>query len=729
MLARFTRAAYPRSQNVATPPTLAIEGASAFNEPSREVDMRRIWSTLLRRRKLMILVLFGFVAAVLVFTLIKPRMYTTEVKMIAGFSNLGSSTEPIGTQLPILNALLSASSGQSAETYAELMQQSPVVQDVIASLRLKTSVGALLKQTTIRPVTDTSILSLRVAWTDPVSSARIANAFATTFVERERHLVARQAETAIGYLSQQLPDAQAHMAAAQAALSAYQVKSGIADLPSQTQSDINTVSALEAREQQAELDAQQDEAQLAVVRRDLASTAPTVIGQQSTVNNPVVGTLQAQIAQLQGQLDAARAQYTEAHPTVVNLKMSLAAAERELRGQPEQISGGSSTGPNPAYEALQSQATTLETAAAGARSEVATLRRQREAFRPRLQHLPEQARRIGDLQREAKTTEAVYEALSHKYQEAVIARTTALSDVTITQAADPNVYAVSPNLTMNLIIGALAGLGLALVIGLGADFLDNRFRSENDVRERLGLPVLATVPQIESNDWRANQWVKPLSVEAFYQLVAALRYSSDKQPRSIAFVSPDQGDGKSTVAINTAISMALMKAKVLLIDGDLRRPSIHQKLNVPNDRGLSDVLVGIAKFPSVVKSTRHANLWVLTAGRPAPNPVALLQSAAYDRLLKRAAERFDYIIIDTPALRSIVDGAVLARKADGTVMVVSAQRSDTRAMETALMKLHGLGADNVLGAVLNGAKPEAHNVGYYAGARSTVPIAGAASAG
>jgi capsular exopolysaccharide synthesis family protein len=303
----------------------------------------------------------------------------------------------------------------------------------------------------------------------------------------------------------------------------------------------------------------------------------------------------------------------------------------------------------------------------------------------------------------------------------LIARTTALSDVSITQAADPRSYSVTPNLWLNLQIAAVVGIGLALAAAFLAELLDDRFRSEDEVKERFSVPVLATVPAIDASDWRANQWIKPLSVEAFYQLVASLRYAGGAT-RSVVFVSPEQGDGKSTVAINAAISMGLMRSKVLIVDADLRRPTVHQKLNIPNERGLSDVLVGMAKFPDVVKKTRHTNVSVLTAGRPAPNPVGLLQSAAFDRLLKKAHERYDYVVIDAPALRSIVDGAVLANKAESTVMVVSSQRSDARSVQAALDKLRSLGSANLVGLVLNGVRPDAsRNNGYYVGVKQSIP--------
>jgi capsular exopolysaccharide synthesis family protein len=709
-----------RYRSFARPPATGAPPASLGLPPdeNREVDFGRLWGTLVRRRKLMLAVFAAFVGAVVVFTLAQHKQYTTEVKMIAGFAGNGDSggqSTGDASALPILNALLSQGGGKTPETYAELLQQSPVAQDVIDRLKLKTSVGGLLSHVIVRPVTDTSILSLKVVWTDPVVSAQIANTYAGVFVDRERHLVSQQAETAIGFLDQQLPEAQHRMQASQAALAAYQVRSGIADLPAQTKSDIDTLAGLEAKAQQAQLEANQARAQLEVAQGQLASTPATIVGSQNEAANPVRSQEEQQVATLRGQLEAARRQYTDAHPAVIALRNQLNAAEHELKAQPASVGAGSSTIPNPTYQALEQQISTLESTASGAEAQVETLQRQRDQLRPRLDKLPDEARRIGDLERESKTAEAVYDALSAKYQEAIIARTTALSDVTVTQAASPDVFSVSPNLAVNTVLGAIVGLFLALMAALGADFLDSRFRTEDDVRDRLGLPVLATVPQIDATDWRVNQWVKPLSVEAFYQLVAALRYSSDKPSRSIAFVSPEQGDGKSTVVVNTAISMGLMRGRVLIVDADLRRPAVHEKLNVPNDRGLSDVLVGLARFEEAVQGTRHANVWVLTAGRPAPNPVGLLQGEGFRRVLSKAAERFDAIVIDTPALRSIVDGAVLARQADGAVMVISAQRSDARSVQTALSKLYALGPINLLGAVLNGAKPDARSI--YTGRR------------
>jgi succinoglycan biosynthesis transport protein ExoP len=697
------------------------------NRQQRDVDLGRLWKSLVRRRQLFLGIFGGFVLLTTLFTLLQPRAYTTSVKMIAGSTgtaDAGADQEP-GTQLPILNAMLAANGVQTSETYAELLQQTPVAAEVSRALKLDVPAPILLSKLKVKPVTDTAILNVSFTWNNPQQSAAIANEFAAVFVDHERQLVAHQADQVISFLQQQIPDAEAHMHAADATLAAYQQRTGIADLPTQTQTDIANSATLAAKEQAAEIEGRQAAASLGTVRAELASTPATIVGSQNVAGNPVRAQLQGQIATLRGQLDAARKQYTEDYPTVIALKSQLAEAQRELKGEAKSVGAGSSTIPNPVYQQLSQQASQLESQVAGAQAQAQVLHRQGLDAKPVLDRLPEEARRITDLQREAKAAQSVYETLQRKYQDANISKTTAISGVSITQAASPESYSVSPNILLNIGIGIFVGLTLAVVSVLLAEFFDDRFRTEEDVKDRLGLPVLAIIPELPALDAQGGDWVRPLSVESFYQLVASLRYSSSTPPHTIAFTSPDPGDGKSMVAVNTALSLAMMKSRVLIIDGDLRRPTVHQKLAVSNDRGLSDVLVGLTSFSQAVKVTEHAGVSVLTSGRPAPNPVALLQSAQFDHMLKEAREHFDFVIIDCPALRLIVDGVVLGIKADATVLVVSSQQTEGRSAMRALEKLHGVSAINLLGIVLNRARPDTREQSnYYLGTSQNVSLAG-----
>ncbi len=692
--------------------------AAAFSTGARDIDPQNIWKVLRRRRKMLFAVWAIFAILVAVATIVQPKKYTTQVKMIAGNASAGASANAqtnAGTQLPILNALLAANGVQSSETYAELIQQTPVADEVARRVGLDVGATELLSHLQVKPVTETAILALNVTWKDPVTSAKIANAFASVFVDHERQLVSGQADSAITFLQQELPNAQRKMRDAQEALSAYQVKTGIADLPTQTQNSVLALAALDTKQQAEQLDAAQAQAQLGAVQSQLAGTAQTIVGTRTVSQNPISGQLATQISSLQVQLNSARQQYTESYPAVIALKAQLAAAQRQAKTQPNEVVAGTQSIPNPVYQQLTQTAATLQATIASAQAQIKTIDQQRAAAQPKLNELPVQSRRIGDLQRTEKSAEGVYNALQQKYQDAVISKTTALSDVAITANADPNVYHKSPNLPFNIVLGIVVGLVLAITAVFLAEFFDDRFRSEEEVKERLGLPVLATIPMLESN--AREEWVKPLSVESFYQLVASLRYSSATPPRTIAFTSADQGDGKSTVTMNTAISMGLMNARVLIIDADLRRPTIHQKMNLSNDRGLSDVLVGLARFQDAVLPTEHAHVFVLPSGRSAPNPVGLLQGESFERLLRQAREQFDYVLIDAPALRSIVDGVVLGIKAEGTVLIVSAKQSDARSVRTAIEKLRAVDGVNLLGVVLNATRPDRRETAanYYLG--------------
>jgi capsular exopolysaccharide synthesis family protein len=703
----------------------AVIGVDGITPEGAAPNFGRYARVLRRRWRMGALVAGGFALLVVVLSVAQPKSYTTQLKLIAGSAPIdASSAETAGSQLPILNVLSMANGGiQTSETYASLLTDTPVVSEVISTLKLKMTPSELLAHVTVRPVTDTSIITLSVSARDREQSAAIANAFGDTFINHERDLIAHQADSALAFLQKQLPDAQERMRAADDALAAYQQRTGIADLPTQTQAYITSVASLEEKEREAELAKAQAESSLATVQSQLAASPQNVIGQQNVATNPVSSQLQQKISDLQVQLSGARRQYTDNFPTVIALKAQLAQAEQQLRQQPSQVLAGTESVPNPVYQQLQEQESTLVAQAASADSQIALLKQQLADARPAMDRLPEQSRRISSLQRDAKAAEGLYLALDQKYKDVFLSRTTAPSTVSVTSHADPSVFTVSPNLSVNIPIGVVIGLILGIATIFAAEYFDDRFRSEEDVKERLGLPVLATIPQMSELAEKTDPLVRPMTVEAFYQLVAALRFSSSHPPRTIAITSPDQGDGKSTIAVNTAISLSMLKARVLLVDGDLRRPSLHEKLNLPNDRGLSDVLVGLSKFPDCVQTTSHDGVWLLTSGRPAPNPVGLLQSAAFDRFLRRARERFDFIVIDGPALRSIVDGVILGLKADGTVLVVSAEKTRGRAVEGALAKLRSVGTINLLGVVLNGATldPREHSE-YYLGAGQSISL-------
>jgi capsular exopolysaccharide synthesis family protein len=686
-----------------------------LSQRSADVDPIGMWNsfvgTLTRRAKLFALVVFVVVGAVAVVTLMTPKRYTTDAKIIAGNPNaIAQNPQQAQTGLPVLNALLIGNAAQSAETYAELMSETPVVQKVIDNLHLKTSVGALKGALKVKPVTNTSILSLQISWSDPETSAKIANEFATVFVARQAELMSTQANGAMDQLAKQLPAARQRLRTAEQNLSRYEVTHNIADLTTQTTQTVNAATTIDQKINQVELDKRQADAQIDSLSRSLAGMTATTGGGSTVAQNPVLPTLRQKLADLTVALGSAQGHYTDSHPQVINLKQQIADVNREIARTPPTINQSSSTIANPVYQQLTQQLSGAQAMSQAASSQLAQLTKQRAAINPLLAALPGQQQQLAQLKRLQLSAENTYNALQQKYNDASIASTTGISDVTITQPASASLATKTPHVMLNLVIGAIVAVLLALGIVFLVEFFDGRIRDERDVEGDLQLPVLASIPLLPSGDGAAAipASVRNATMESYFQLVLAMRYSSDRPLRSVTITSPLKGDGKSTVAMNVAgafgeiaVSSIEREARVLVIDADMRRPSLHKKFEVPNELGLSDILIGRASLAQAVQRTDRPGVDVLTSGTHSPNPIKLLQSNRFDALLREARERYVTVIVDAPALVPVFDAAIVAAKTDGTVMILAAAQTDVRSTRKALARLESVGVNDLVGTVVN----------------------------
>ncbi len=705
--------------HIPTPQPLAAlpgAGGTRFIEPPAPTEpWLRALETIKRRWRLLACVFAAIFLAVTVITLTTKREYTTEIKLIAGntSSNVAQSAQ---TNLPVLNALLASGTAQTSETYAELIRETPVANAVVKRLNLHASAGAVLSHIKVRPVINTNILALDATWSDPQTSARIANAFGSEFVTREKALIARQASGVVDTIAAQLPTAARHLRDSDNALSRFQSSHKIVDMTTQTTGAVNALATIDAKINSVQLDRDQAQAQIGSLSGQIAGMSSNTAGSTQVEPNPVYQQLRTQLAQAEATLHAAQQQYTDEHPTVVNGKAAVSTLRSELAKQAPTIVARRDTVANPVYQQLSQQLAASRAAAASANSQLAELQTQRATLAPQLAALPGDIAALAELQRKQKTSLDVYNGLSQKYNDALVAQQTALSDVTIVQPALADAYTVHPDVKLNIMLGAF----LALLIGLGAvyavEFFDKSIKDQAEIERELALPVLANIPQLPTGDAAALPAARYAVVESFLQLVTALRYSSDKALRTIAITSPNKGDGKSTIAMNVALALGELavinldplpdghlarEPRVLLIDADLRRPSLHRKMSLPNTGGLSDVLTGNAKLLDVVQTTKFPGLDVLSSGTMSPNPIKLLQSERFDAVLAEAARYYTTIILDAPAMLPVFDAAILSVKADGTIMVVSAGATDLPSTRRALARLESVGVREFIGIVVN----------------------------
>ena len=678
-----------------------------------EHELLVLWRSLVRRKWLFLAIVAGFVAVVGAVTLVTPKSYTTTARLMAGNSGQGAASGD--TALPILNALMLQSGAQTAETFAALAQQQSIADVVVKGLGLQTSAGNVLNHVMVKPVTNTALLDLSVKWSNAEDSARIANEFAKVFTDTERTYVQSQATEALGFLNAEIPRAEKRMHDAADRLAQFQAQNGMIEANSRTQQVVTREGQIDEKIQELTLDLQAAQALDSSLRSEMAG--------MPSGSNPIVNDLKNNLAQVEAKLAIARQEYTEAHPEVVALTQQRDA----LRGQIAAQSSGAQSdetvvNPNPVYQTLEQQEAASKARMSADTASLTELRQLHNQMAQTMMGLPQKSVELATLAQRAKFATDVYQAMQQKHTDATIAQTTAISDVAIIQPATADGAAVTPSLARNLTVAPIVGIVLATLVIFVLDYFERTLRDASDVTKMIGLPVMASIPLMESKNRRALPWVQSVTLEAFLHLCVSLRMSKRRPLRSLAITSPSIGDGKSTVAFNLAKALSNLEPPVLLVDADMRRSVLHLHAECPNENGLSDVLTGEHTLEECVREL-SPQLHLLSAGHNVASPIALLQSARFNDLLAEAAQRYSLTIIDSPALACVADGFAIASRADGSALVIAANTTDERVARDVVTQFQSLGIDNLVGVVLNKDRQRIHDYSdYFAGAsREALP--------
>lgn len=318
----------------------------------------------------------------------------------------------------------------------------------------------------------------------------------------------------------------------------------------------------------------------------------------------------------------------------------------------------------------------------------------------------------------------------------------AVRATTLTPAGRPTT-ASSPNVPLNLALGFVVGLLIGLGIALLRNILDTKVRSEQDVRALTDSPILGIIAfddGVPSHPVILREDPRGAAAEAIRRLRTNLQFVGVAgQSRSIVVSSSVPGEGKTTAAINLAVSLADAGAKVLLIDADLRRPAVDKYLGLEGRAGLTTVLIGKASLADVVQPYGDTALDILPAGQIPPNPSEILGSPAMNALLKATAATYDMVLIDSPPVLPVTDAAVLGRQVDGALVIAGMDRIHRPQIREALASLETAGCP-VLGLVINkiarreaGAYVYAPGYHYFSDKGNSMPLdptpAGKAPAG
>ena len=343
-------------------------------------------------------------------------------------------------------------------------------------------------------------------------------------------------------------------------------------------------------------------------------------------------------------------------------------------------------------------------------------------------------RQLTTLKREIETKRRLLDNYTQKQKEQELAISNSQPDniKVSTRAVTPG-GPIGPDRNRNILVAFLAslfgGIGLAFLL----DYLDDSIRTSDDVSRNLGLPTLALIPyqdtvkkqlksgtsdneddNVHSLALIAMQDTRSAVAEAYRHLRTSLLFSSaGKPPQTILVTSSQPSEGKTTTAINTAITLAQADAKVVIIDCDLRRPRLHSHFSMNNTNGLTNYLSGDKNTDNLLKPCPDMpSLKIITSGPIPPNPAELLSSNEMKNLLETLKGQYDHVVLDSPPAISFTDSAILSTLVDGVVLVAMAGSSSIHLMKRFKQRLAGLGT-RIYGVVINGVKPNSLEYGYY----------------
>ncbi len=695
------------------------------------------YGLMLKRQWLPASLVFGSVFALTLLSLLLQKpIYEAQGQILYKKTSPISSYTGVGKEVGELDAL--QQQGNPVDTEAVVILSVPNTQETITRLELKDKSGAplkrkqFLKQLKVISVKGTDVLQISYRDVDSKRAAAVVNTLMTIYLEGNLLANRTAAGGARKFIEKQLPQAEASVRQADLALRRFKEQNKVVALDEEAKSAVAITADLQRQVNSTQTQLADAQRQSAVLKNQLNKDLQQAVSASVISQSPGVQEVLKQVQQLESQLAIERSRFREDSPTVVFLKNRKAYLDRLLQKRVRGVFGGQRQNFQVGLQSSQfeqkltEKLVESESRRLGLSSQLAALFKVWDAYRQRIDTLPQLEQKQRELERQLQASQATYSLLLQKLQEARIAENQNVSNARVISSAWVAEDPVAPRKQVYIITGILLGSILAVATVWILETQDKSIKTVDQAREVFGFTLLGVIPtfkeaeKISDRDQDLEQSAPEIVVrdspqspfsEAYQMLQANLKFLSSDQLKVIVVTSCLPKEGKSTVSANLAVAMAQVGRKVLLVDADMRRPMQHHIWELPNQLGLSNLIVGQGEARTAIEEVMP-NLYVLTAGVTPPNPIALLDSQRMASLVEVFSANHDFVIIDTPALGVAADAPIVGKIADGVLLVVRPGVVDTASATYAKEFLEKSG-QKVLGQVINGVIPKNEPYSYY----------------
>ncbi|MFB0522039.1 MAG: GumC family protein [Desulfatiglandales bacterium] len=691
-----------------------------------DINLREYWRIIRKRKAFVILVtaiLTIFSAGLAIIRAPSPVYEATST------IKFEKSVSPLGLYAKVF----SWGPGSDIETQMAVIKSYPVFQKVALAMgltgkaedsdtRLGQVITNLQSQVKVTQEGYSNIVNITVTATSPEFAAALANQVALAYKQSHAQEINQRTAEAIKFIKGQLEVVGERLGKSEEELKRFREDHNIVALTTQSSNLLSRANSVETRL-----------AEIMEAKRELEDVMNRI---KEAPSNPLSSTksfssekasalyqkLNSRLIDLMIKRDALLVQFTSSHPQLVEVNKQI-------------------------LKITQKMITELESQLNVQADKGEKLSEQSDIIKQEIQSLPTKGLELSRLEREVDRANQVYSLLESKYQEALIQDAEKPEEVTIVRPAfEPSKPINPPDITSSALLGAMIGLVLGLVFAFIVETFDTSLGAIEDVEETIGLPVLGLIPHIEPKDIQPSLKDKykqdiaddtlvrearlipnfgPQSIlaESFRSLRTNIQTSLlEKNIKSIVVTSASPLEGKTSVAANLAISMAQGGLRSLLVDADLRKPTIHTILGLDTSPGVTeyllsnydlsetvrtvtDVMMGEMSMDRIMLTPGIDNLHIMTCGTVPLNPAELMQSDKFKSFMEEVHNQYDVILLDTPPLISAADASILAMNADGVLLVYMAGKVARGILKRAKAQLEQVKA-NIIGVVLNGVKAE-----------------------
>lgn len=720
-----------------------------------ELNLRDYWHVVRKQRRTVILMVFLVTLASLALSeLLKPTpMYeaTASVKYdrsstLAGFfvetmsysytDDVASQTEVVRSY-PVIEAAAKSAGLIPATVSSDAIRKNPDLLKIVLDLQ---------RRVKAEREGNTNIIRIRVTAAEAKQAEQLANGVMEAYREESTRNRNRQVEEGKAFIEDQLTVVKTRLDQAERELEQFKKTEGVVEISDEARTALAELTKIEVEREKVQRTLNEIDEQVGQLQRGdnlgHATGSSRIFTEEAAAQ---VFMLNTRLMDLQQERDTLLISYLPEHPGVVELNNKIQVVREEMLRE------------------LESKRETYQIRNEQLAARLSQLKRQYYS-------VPEKALRLARLERDVKVNSDIYALLETKHQEALIRGAEKIVEVTPLQPAFASPLPVNvPNTLLNMLIGAVIGCLLGLMIGFVQESFDTSLGTIEDVESFLELPVLGVLPHAgedvtsrapqlggagmghsaSSRPWLAGWLGRPrqskiaeraargrsaadLSLlyapksalaESYRSLRTNLLFTSlGKSLQVLQLTSVGIGEGKTSVIVNLAISMAQAGKRVLVIDADLRRPAVHQVFGIDKSPGLTELLLGTKTVQQVCRSLPDLlmghfkveeimafpgidKLNIVTSGFLPPNPSECLNSGRLDDLMREFRQQYDLILIDTPPILPVADSIILGRKADGTLLVYEVGDIPRVALRRAKLVLEQAQV-KVLGIVLNNMRAE-----------------------